>query len=128
MSFWSEIKRRKVGRLAVAYIVLAWVIIEVAAVVEGPLQLPDWFDTMVIVLLGLGFPIALMLSWAYDVEDYRVVRDRSGERAPAILQIDYGKIALCAVLLLGGILLGVYLMDAQTCLEWLAGTPRTHAA
>jgi hypothetical protein len=59
MSFFSEIKRRKVFRLAAAYIVIAWVIIQVVTAIEDPLQLPGWFDTAVIVLLGLGFPIAV---------------------------------------------------------------------
>ena len=102
MSFLNEIKRRKVFRLAAAYIVIAWVIIQVVTSIEEPLQLPDWFDTAVIVLLGLGFPIAVMLSWAYDVTPEGVVREDTGERAPAPLQFDYGKVALGVVLLLGG--------------------------
>ena len=111
MSLFSEIKRRKVFRLALAYVVIAWVIIQVVTAIEAPLQLPDWFDTAVIVLLGLGFPIAVMMSWAYDVTPDGVVRDSSGERAPVALQIDYGKIALGAVLLLGAFLLGNYIKN-----------------
>lgn len=106
MSFLSEIKRRKVFRLAAAYVVIAWVIIEVVTTVEEPLRIPDWFDTTVIILLAIGFPIAVMLSWAYDITPEGVVREDTGEQAPAPLQFDYGKVALGAVLLLVAFLLG----------------------
>jgi hypothetical protein len=67
MSFWSELKRRKVVRVVVAYAVVAWVIIEVVTATEEPLGLPEWTDTLVIVLLGLGFFVAAILAWAFDV-------------------------------------------------------------
>ena len=114
MSFFSEIKRRKVFRLAAAYLVIAWAIIEVVTAIEEPLQLPGWFDTAVIVLLAVGFPIAIMLSWAYDVTPDGVVRESTGKRAPAPLQIDYGKIALVAVLILGAFLLGNYITGSPS--------------
>jgi uncharacterized membrane protein YhdT len=111
VSFISEIKRRKVFRMAIAYVIVAWVIIQVVTAIEEPLQLPDWFDTAVIVLLALGFPIVIMLSWAYDVTPDGVVREGADEPAPAHLQIDFGKIALVAVLLLGAFLLGNYIKN-----------------
>ncbi len=67
MSFWEEVKRRKVGRVAVAYAVVAWLLVQVVTTVEAPLGLPVWIDTVVIVLLIVGFPVALVLSWAYDL-------------------------------------------------------------
>jgi len=67
MSFLREIKRRKVFQVAVMYAVVAWLLIEVITTVEEPLNLPAWVDTFVIVLLAIGFPIALILSWAFDV-------------------------------------------------------------
>jgi len=67
MSFWKEVKRRKVIRVAVAYSVVAWLLIEIVATVEAPLNLPGWMDTFVIVLVLVGFPLALVLSWAYDL-------------------------------------------------------------
>lgn len=67
MSFLREIKRRKVFQVAVMYAVVAWLLIEVITTVEEPLNLPAWMDTFVIVLLAIGFPIALILSWAFDI-------------------------------------------------------------
>ena len=67
MSFWNELKRRKVVRVAMAYAVGAWVVVEVITALEEPLGLPNWTDTLVIVLLGIGFFVTVMLAWAFDV-------------------------------------------------------------
>ena len=65
--FLEEIKRRKVFRVAVAYLIVGWVLIQVADVTSGPLRLPEWSNTFVIWLVALGFPIALTLAWIFDV-------------------------------------------------------------
>ena len=67
MSFMGEMKRRKVFQVAAMYAVVAWLLIQVITSVETPLNLPDWVDTFVIILLAVGFPIALVLGWAFDV-------------------------------------------------------------
>lgn len=67
MSLWSELKRRNVFRVAAAYAVVAWLLIEVADTIFPRLGLPDWTVTLVIALLILGFPLALALSWAYEI-------------------------------------------------------------
>jgi len=72
--YLGEIKRRKVFQVAVVYIVVAWAIIQVIDVVVEPLSLPDWFDTVVIVLLIAGFPIALVLAWALELTPQGIVR------------------------------------------------------
>ena len=51
MSFWEEVKRRKVVRVAVVYSVVAWLVVEIVVTVEAPLNLPGWLDTFVIVLV-----------------------------------------------------------------------------
>jgi serine/threonine-protein kinase len=66
-SLLGEIKRRKVFQVAAVYAVVAWLLVQIVATVEEPLGLPAWFDTGVIVLLAVGFPIALILSWAFEV-------------------------------------------------------------
>lgn len=64
--FWSELLRRKVIRVAIAYAVVSWVAIEVSSVVFPALLLPEWSDRLVIVLAVLGFPLALIMSWVFD--------------------------------------------------------------
>jgi TolB-like protein/Flp pilus assembly protein TadD len=65
--FFEEVQRRKVYRVAVAYIIAAGFIIQIGSVVFPAWELPNWALRLVIVLLLVGFPIALMLAWAYDV-------------------------------------------------------------
>ena len=67
MSFFEEIKRRKVFQVAVVYAVMAWLVIQVIDVISDPLSRPGWLDTVVIVLLAVGFPIAMILAWAFDL-------------------------------------------------------------
>ena len=76
MSFWEEIKRRKVGRVAVAYAVVAWLLVQIVVTVEAPLSLPAWMDTFVIVLVVIGFPLALILSWAFDLTPTGIERTK----------------------------------------------------
>lgn len=76
MSLLAEIKRRKVFQVAVAYAIAAWLLVQVANTIEEPLRLPSWFDTAVIVLVALGFPLALILSWAFQWTESGLVRDR----------------------------------------------------
>jgi len=66
-TFLGEIKRRKVFQVAAVYAVVAWLLVQIVATVEEPLNLPDWVDTFVIVVLAIGFPVALVLSWAFDL-------------------------------------------------------------
>lgn len=66
-NFFAELKRRKVYRVAVAYAVLSWLLIQIATQVFPFLDIPVWVIRLVIVLLALGFPVALLLAWAYDL-------------------------------------------------------------
>jgi len=65
--FWEEIRRRKVVRVVIAYLIVGWLLIQIADVTLEPLQLPEWSDTLVIWLVSLGFPIAVILAWVLDV-------------------------------------------------------------
>lgn len=81
--FLGELRRRKVIQVAVAYAVVAWLLVQVVVAIETPLSLPAWADTLVIVLLGLGLPITLVLSWAFNLTPGGIVRDRGGATTPA---------------------------------------------
>lgn len=65
--FFKELLRRGIFKVAAIYIVAAWVIVQVAIAVGPALLLPDWIDTLVILLLGLGFPVAMILAWAQEL-------------------------------------------------------------
>jgi len=78
MSWVAELRERKVFRVAAAYAVVAWLLVQVASVVLPALNLPPWTVTFTTVLLILGFPVALLLAWSFDI-----VRDR-GQPAAAV--------------------------------------------
>jgi len=65
--FFDEVKRRKVYRVAAAYVIAAGGAIQLASAAFPAWELPNWMLRLVIVLLLIGFPIALMLAWAYDI-------------------------------------------------------------
>src|SRR3981081_1009078 len=65
--FFEEVKRRKVYRVAAAYIVAAGFIIQIGSAILPAWELPNWTFRLVVVLLLIGFPIALILAWAFDV-------------------------------------------------------------
>src|SRR5256714_143130 len=65
--FFEEVKRRKVYRVAAAYVIVAGGIIQLASAAFPAWELPNWSLRLVIVLLLIGFPIALILAWAFDV-------------------------------------------------------------
>jgi TolB-like protein/Tfp pilus assembly protein PilF len=65
--FFEEVKRRKVYRVAAAYIIAAGGVIQLASAAFPAWELPNWSLRLVITLLLLGFPVALMLAWAYDI-------------------------------------------------------------
>jgi TolB-like protein/Tfp pilus assembly protein PilF len=66
-AWFAELRRRKVIRVAAVYLVAAWLLIQVADAVFEPMGLPPWSLKLVIVLAALGFPLACVLAWAFDV-------------------------------------------------------------
>ena len=76
-SFFDELKRRKVFRVAVAYAIVAWILVEVAATILPIFEAPDWTVQVFTVFIMLGFPIALILSWAYDLTPHGVERTKA---------------------------------------------------
>ncbi len=81
--FFDEVKRRKVYQVAAAYIIAAGGIIQLASAAFPAWELPNWALRLVIVLLLMGFPIALILAWAYDItaQGVRVTPTPAGPRS-----------------------------------------------
>src|SRR4029077_10879280 len=67
LSFFSELKRRNVYKVAVAYAVVAWLVIQIATQVFPFFEIPNWAVRLVVLLLIIGFPVALTLAWAFEI-------------------------------------------------------------
>lgn len=84
MSFLAEIKRRKVLPVVAVCAATAWLLVEIITSIKEPLSLPNWTDTLVIVLVGAGFPLTIILAWALDFTHHGIVRtpEKTAEEAP----------------------------------------------
>lgn len=78
--FLSELKRRKIYYRGVLYLVVAWVVLQVADIVFPALNLPDWGVSLVVVLLALGFPVAMVLAWIVDAPSREEGKGREAKR------------------------------------------------
>ena len=99
-NFFAELKRRNVYRVAVAYAVVAWLLIQIATQVFPFFEIPNWAVRLVVLLLVLGFPIALILAWAFELTPGRdSVNGQLQERRPAaksnaaagLLELDWAR-------------------------------------
>jgi TolB-like protein len=86
-SFFAELKRRKVHRVAIAYAIAAWLLIQIATQVFPFFEIPNWAVRLVVLLLVLGFPIALTLSWIFDLTPQGIRRTEESDRSLAALPI-----------------------------------------
>ena len=75
MAFFEELKRRNVYRVAVLYVVVSWLLLQVTDVVSSVLALPVWAGQLIFLLLSLGLPVALVLAWAFELTPEGLRRD-----------------------------------------------------
>src|SRR6201995_4791647 len=74
-TFFSELKRRNVYKVAVAYAVVAWLLIQVATQVFPFFEIPNWAVRLVVIVLILGFPVALVFSWIFEITPEGIKRE-----------------------------------------------------
>jgi TolB-like protein/Tfp pilus assembly protein PilF len=83
--FFAEVKRRNVYKVAVAYAVVAWLLMQVASQIFPFFEIPNWAVRLVVLLLIIGFPIALVIAWAFEATPEGIKRteaaDASGQRS-----------------------------------------------
>ncbi len=116
--FFNELKRRNVVRVALAYAVVGWVVLQFLDIVAPLLGLPEVFQKGVLVLLAIGFPIALILSWAYELTPEGVMKTADVDKSTSMTHGTGRKIN---VLVIVGLVLavGFLLLDKF----YLAGEP-----
>jgi len=86
MSFIDELKRRNVFRVGIAYALSAWVVLQVVDLILDNTDTPDWVMDVIMTLALLGFFVALVISWAYELTPEGVKRDRGSERHEGLTQ------------------------------------------
>jgi tetratricopeptide (TPR) repeat protein len=81
-NFFAELKRRNVYKIAIAYAVIAWLLIQIATQTFPFFEIPNWMVRAVIVLVLLGFPIALVIAWAFELTPEGLKRTESADELP----------------------------------------------
>jgi len=102
MSLFNELKRRNVFRVAIAYAIASWLLIEVSSTTFPMLRLPEWGATMVTVLLLIGFPIALIFAWAFELTPEGIKKEKDVDRSESIThatgrKLDFAIIGVLAI-------------------------------
>lgn len=87
MSFIAELKRRNVFRVAAAYFLAGWLILEVGSALADIYGAPGWVLKMLVGILTVGFPVALLFSWAYELTPEGLKRDKDVVRDDSIAPI-----------------------------------------
>jgi len=93
-NFFGELKRRNVYKVAVAYAIVGWLLVQIATQVFPFLEIPNWVVRLVIVLVAIGFPIALVIAWAFELTPGGIKRTedvdlpaRSGSKKPTWIYV-----------------------------------------
>jgi TolB-like protein/Tfp pilus assembly protein PilF len=116
MSLFAELKRRNVIRVAIAYAIAAWLLIEVSATTFPMLRLPEWTATFVTVMLMIGFPVALIFAWAFELTPEGIKKEKEVDRSQSTTHVtgrklDYLIIAVLVVTL-GYFAVDKFVLDA----------------
>jgi len=82
--FWEELKRRRVVRVIIAYAASSFVLLELVDIISEPFGLPDWTLKLVVLLLSIGFIVAIILSWIYDVTPEGIEKTKSSKKVASI--------------------------------------------
>ncbi|GMR14762.1 MAG: hypothetical protein BMS9Abin30_0369 [Gammaproteobacteria bacterium] len=84
MSFFKELKRRNVFRVGIAYLIGAWLLLQIADVVLNNIAAPDWVFKVIMLIVGIGLPIALFFAWAFELTPDGVKRESEVDRSQSI--------------------------------------------
>jgi TolB-like protein/Tfp pilus assembly protein PilF len=110
MSFFAELKRRNVFKVAVAYAIVAWLLLQVSDTLVPALHLPEWFNSGVAFVLIIGFPIAMIFAWAFEMTPEGIKKEKDVDRTHSITSVTGQKLnnAIIGVLVLA---LGYFAID-----------------
>ena len=103
-SVWGELKRRNVIRVAIAYAIVSWLLLQMADVVLDNIEAPSWVFQAILLLLIIGFPVALILAWAFELTPEGLKKEKNVDPSQSILattarRLDFIIISVLAVAL-----------------------------
>ena len=124
-NIFTELKRRNVYKVAVAYAVVGWLLIQVATQVFPFLEIPNWAIRLVILLTAIGFPVALIIAWAFELTPEGIKRT---EAADVARQRSRGGVWIGVVVIAAALSLGLFLLGRYTAGRATPGVSEAAAA
>src|SRR5213592_2704514 len=109
-NFFAELKRRNVYKVAVAYAVVAWLTIQAASIFLPAFNVPQWAMQIVILIVVVGFPIALAFSWAFEITPEGIKRESEIEPSKSIARRTGRKI-VAVTIALGVVAAGLFVFQ-----------------
>ena len=110
MSFFDELKRRNVIRVAIAYVVVGWLIMQFADVVLNNIEAPGWVFQVIMLVLAIGLPLVLLFAWAFEMTPEGIKREKDVDRSQSITP-HTGKKLNNTILILMALAIGYLLFD-----------------
>ena len=127
MTLLAELKRRNVFRVAVSYVVLSWLILQMGDLLFDLMGLPEWSNRIVLVILLLGFPVAVIFSWIYELTPEGIKKESAIDRTQSITpetgrRLNYITIGMIVV---GIAVVGIdrFFIPEQPAVQPVADTP-----
>jgi hypothetical protein len=120
MNFFSELKRRNVYKVAVAYAVFGWLLVQIATQVFPFFEIPNWAVRLVVLLIIIGFPIALVIAWAFEATPQGIKRT---DAADAAGQHSRGKAWIYVVAVGAALSIGLFFLGRYTASTKQSGRP-----
>jgi TolB-like protein/Flp pilus assembly protein TadD len=111
-NFFAELKRRNVYKVAIAYGVVAWLLVQIATQVFPFFEIPNWTVRLVVLLIAIGFPIALIIAWAFELTPEGLKRTEAADATPAARSPQRAWIYV--VIVSGAISVGIFFLGRYT--------------
>src|SRR5437867_4369572 len=118
---FAELKRRNVYKVAIAYAVVAWLLMQIATQVFPFLEIPNWAIRLVIMLIVIGFPITLIIAWAFELTPEGLKRTESADELPK--KAPRNRAWIYVVIIAGAISVGVFFLGRYTSSKQSAELP-----
>jgi TolB-like protein len=110
LSFFNELKRRNVFKVVIAYVVMSWLVMQVADVILNNIEAPDWVFHVLLLFLAIGLPFAVFFAWAFELTPEGLKREHEVDRTQSITP-HTGKKLNIAIFVVMGLALGYFAFD-----------------
>ncbi len=120
-NFFAELKRRNVYKVAIAYAVVAWLLMQIATQVFPLLEIPNWAIRLVIMLIVIGFPIALVIAWAFELTPEGLKRTEFADELPT--KAPRNRVWIYVVIIAWAISVGIFFLGRYTSSKQSAELP-----